>query len=331
MFSYSYGFSQIINFPDANFKARLLLSDGVNGFACIGSAVAGCLPGPIDVNQNGEIEVAEAQNVAILYLQYANISDLIGIEYFINLEYLYCNNNTLTSIDLSQLTNLKRLGVQSNQLTAIDISNQAAMEIFFCIGNQITSLDFSNNTALQRVYCNNNLLTSLDFSTNLQFFDLGCRNNPNLTSIKIKNGMQQVFGPDMYQPNTCWDGCPNLTNICADSAEIPDLQSYLASCGINTSGININSACVLGNEAFGNQSIKVFPNPVEGVLTIDLTSSSAEFRKVIVYNVLGETVFEHQLFPLSINEIDVSTLPTGMYMAALQNEYQKSFVKIIKN
>lgn len=82
--------AQIINFPDANFKARLLAANASNGYACVGANSMGCLPGVVDTNGNGEIEVNEAQSVAILTLDDANIINLTGIEYFVNLERLDC-------------------------------------------------------------------------------------------------------------------------------------------------------------------------------------------------------------------------------------------------
>lgn len=322
--------SQIINFPDSNFKARLLAANASNGYACIGATSIGCIPGIIDINGNGEIEVSEAETVAILSVSSANISDLTGIEYFTNLERLNCIFNNLTTINISTLTKLKYLGVRRNFLTTIDLTNQVSLETLFCpenlissldisyqpllkslfcSTNQISSIDFSNNPLLERVYCGGNLLTNLDFSSNPAFFDLGCRNNPNLTTIKIKNGTTQVFGPGTYY-NECWDNLPNLNYICADSNEIPALQNFLTGCGV-TQSITIDSDCPLGVKEFTNESFVVHPNPSSG--KVYFSSGAGKITKAWVVNGLGQEVVKPFDCVDDEPSVDLSGLSAGVY------------------
>ncbi len=87
--------AQIVNIPDANFKAKLLEtsenihiaedSDG-NSFK-------------IDANNDGEIQLSEVQNVIALHVPEANISSLEGISSFSNLGWLECSYNQLTSLE----------------------------------------------------------------------------------------------------------------------------------------------------------------------------------------------------------------------------------------
>lgn len=322
--------SQIINFPDANFKNKLL----ANGVACIGSSIAGCVPGPIDINGNGEIEVSEAESVAVLSVSSANISNLSGIEYFTNLEQLNCIFNNLTTINISALTQLKVLNLRRNFLTSIDLTNQTLLETLsfpenlittldvshqpllkslFCNTNQLNGLDFSNNPLLERVYCGGNLLTVLDFSNNPTFFDLGCRNNPNLTTIKIRNGITQLFAPNTWF-NECWNNIPNLNYICADSSEINALQSFLAGCGV-TQAITIDSACPLSVNDYDLNSLTVYPNPSDGVFQVDFTSlvPSAEVA-FSVYDILGKKLFEKKVtFNDTGFEVNLVDYPKGVY------------------
>ncbi len=80
---------QIVNIPDANFKNALLNYNP-----------------PIDTNGDGEIQVSEAEVVSFLNVQNKNISDMTGIEAFINLISLTCTYNSITSLDVSQSTSL---------------------------------------------------------------------------------------------------------------------------------------------------------------------------------------------------------------------------------
>lgn len=325
--------SQVINFPDANFKNKLLTV----GYACIGESMDNCFfGGSIDSNNNGEIEVSEAEAVAILQLSSANISDLTGIEYFTNLERLDCAfNSNLTSINLSQLTSLKmlqlrnnqlsslnlsglnqleELSCQNNQLTSLDISEQTQLKLLLCEGNQISSLNFSNNPALQRVYCGNNLLTTLDFGANSQLFDLGCRNNPNLSSVNIKNGMTHLFGAGTLY-NQCWNNLPNLNYICADNDEISALQSFLTGCEV-TQNVTIDSNCPLGVNEFNNESFVVYPNPSSGIVSINTTGGTV--KRVRVLNGLGQEVLPMMDLVEDNTVVDLSGLMVGVYWMVLE-------------
>ena len=61
---------------------------------------------------------------------------------------LYCENNLLTSLDLSANTSLYYLFCGGNLLTSLDPSGLSALTFLYCGGNQLGSLDISSNTLL---------------------------------------------------------------------------------------------------------------------------------------------------------------------------------------
>ena len=63
-----------------------------------------------------------------------NISDLTGIEAFVNLKSLNCFDNQLTSLDVSSNTALKRLICSRNQLK--ECSHNTALIRLDCINSQ---------------------------------------------------------------------------------------------------------------------------------------------------------------------------------------------------
>ncbi|MGE0637851.1 MAG: leucine-rich repeat domain-containing protein, partial [Bacteroidia bacterium] len=161
------GVCQVVNIPDANFKA-ILLND-------------------IIINTNGDSEIQTEEAAALsgsLYLSSANISDLTGIEAFTGLTDLKCSNNQLTSLDLSANTALTQLRCENNQLTNLNVSANTALTELKCYNNLLTSLDVSGATALIYLNCWNNQLTSLDVSTNAALTDLNCASNQ-LTSLDV--------------------------------------------------------------------------------------------------------------------------------------------------
>ncbi|WP_456439419.1 DUF7619 domain-containing protein [Psychroserpens sp.] len=157
--------AQIINIPDANFK-NALISEGV------------------DINNNGEIEISEAQLITDLFLASGDINSLTGIEYFINLEELNCRSNNLTTLDLTQNTQLQDVNCVNNQLSSIASMTLNSLEDLSLGNNQLSFIDLSGYSNLKTFSIFNNNLTNLDLSQNTQIEILFCGTNP-LTNIDL--------------------------------------------------------------------------------------------------------------------------------------------------
>ena len=65
----------------------------------------------VDTNNDSIISHAEAAAVTFLNVRARNISDLTGIEKFINLETLFCSDNQLLTVDLSTNSELNWLWI----------------------------------------------------------------------------------------------------------------------------------------------------------------------------------------------------------------------------
>ena len=162
-----------LNIPDANFKEYLLKN--------------------CDMDNDGRLtlsDVEEWNKDKYLGKEFSlwkmDIFSLKGIEYFTALKSLKCDENYLTSLDISNNTALTELYCGYNRLTSLDISKNTALTELHCGYNQLTSLDISKNTALTELTCNNNQLTSLDVSNNTALTELYCNNNQ-LTSLDVSN------------------------------------------------------------------------------------------------------------------------------------------------
>lgn len=140
--------AQIVNIPDASFKAYL-----------VGQ--------PLNSNNDSEIQVGEASVFnGSIDCNYLYISDLTGIEAFTSLTYLDCAWNELTSLDVSQNT---------------------ALTLLNCSTNPLTSVDVSQNTALTQLVCEGNLLQCLNVKNgnNSNLWYLSAYNNTNLNCIEV--------------------------------------------------------------------------------------------------------------------------------------------------
>ena len=116
------------------------------------------------------------------------IKTIKGIEHFTALTELWCSDNLLTSLDVSQNTALKILSCYQNKLTSLDVSKNTALLELHCYFNQLTSLDVSKNTALLELHCYSNQLTSLDVSKNIALTTLYCGCNQ-LTSLDVSRNI----------------------------------------------------------------------------------------------------------------------------------------------
>ncbi len=314
LFLQVFGFSQIINIPDINFKNKLLQAD-------INNNIAGFIK--IDLNNNGEIEQSEALNVTYLFLITSNISSLDGIEYFNNLQSLGCHYNSITNLNLSSLNQLINLRCDFNNMSSLNINGLANLQSLICSNNQIANLTFNGLNNLNTILCNNNLITTLDFSNNPSLTKLNCSNN-NLASINLKNGISHDFSNVNF--NDCWKtGNPNLATICVDASELASVQNHLNNCG-SAQTINITSNCGLGNEEFAVNKVVLYPNPTNNFVT--LHNEGAFFTTVVIYNYLGQELKRFSVID-EVVEIDLSNFNSGIYFFNLLGE-KNEIVKIVK-
>jgi hypothetical protein len=136
---------------------------------------------------SGVIYDMDVEGITRLDVSGRDIASLDGIEHFTALEYLYCYDNLLTTLDVSNNTALVYLDSRENQLTALNVSNNPSLRTLHCENNQLISLDVSNNPALEDLWCRYNKLTALNVSTNTALTDLYCGNNQLATLDVSKN------------------------------------------------------------------------------------------------------------------------------------------------
>ncbi|MFC7773672.1 DUF7619 domain-containing protein [Flavobacterium sp. GCM10027622] len=165
--------AQIIDIPDVNFKNALVNSN------CIDSDGDNSFDSDADTNNDGEIQLSEALVVTKLNLNYRGITDLTGINNFINLVYLNCTSNVnLTTVSISNLSSLEILDLGGNlELTNLNLSNLNSLNSLDCAWTNIGTLDLTNLMNLKKFNCYAGQLTSLNIAnlSNLEELNLvGC-------------------------------------------------------------------------------------------------------------------------------------------------------------
>ena len=138
-----------------------------------------------DKDDDTFLDTAEREAVKEINVANKNISNLYGIQFFPNLEKLDCDQNDLSSLDVSQNPALKYLYCEQNNLSSLDVSSNSALKYLHCTQNNLSSLDVSQNPALEYLLCAQNKLTSLDVSKNGALKLLNCKNNQ-LTNLNVE-------------------------------------------------------------------------------------------------------------------------------------------------
>ena len=91
------------------------------------------------------------------------------------------------------------------------------------------------------------------------------------------------------------------------------------------------SPLVTGVESWEiNNSISVYPNPSTGIFTLSFPSSITHLpSSITIYNTIGEKVFNQQFNNLTIQQIDLTSQPKGIYFIKIIAEDKSYSQKII--
>jgi len=185
-------FAQYTSIPDPVFEQKLI-DLGIDTDATLnGQVLNSDILDVHSLNLNGGVQV---------------IQDLTGIEGFVHLDTLICNNHEIDQIDFSANTQLKFLDLYHAGLQSLDVSALTQLEYLNCSNelasdyvsetfNYITNLDLSQNVQLKELYANANGLTNISWpvSANLEHIQIM---ESSLTDIDLCSlpGLQRLEMP----------------------------------------------------------------------------------------------------------------------------------------
>lgn len=335
---------QIVNIPDSNFK-NALIDAGV------------------DTNNDGEIQVSEAEAVVSLNVSFKDIQSMEGIQSFVNMEVLHCSNNQISSLDLSQNVNLQWLRCGGNQLSYLDVTQNLNLINLWCDNNELSDLDITQNLNLESLWCWNNPLGSIDVSQNLNLEDLACSNtqlndldvtqNINLENLDCPNN--QLIDLNLSANINLQDlGCDNnqLVNLYINNGNNHNLQRMISTGNADLTCIQVDDEnaprpecdgfpltgwcidpwssysedCSIGIAEIKSAEVAIYPNPTTDKVFVE---ANAQLESVRVFDLWGRKVLE--TFPRTERtELNFSTLKAGIYMAVISSEGKRTVKKIVK-
>lgn len=159
-----------------------------------------------DKDGNNYLSEFEISLADYLFLDDMPISDLTGIEYFTELDFLDCSNTSLVSINLSHLPKLEDVFLSDcERLSSITISDCESLNYLNFSDSKVTLIDIVNCPGLVTLSCENCLLTTLEL--------VGC---PKLEAL-FCNDCSQLASLDL-------SGCVSLQNLDCSNCDLAYLN-----------------------------------------------------------------------------------------------------------
>lgn len=190
--------AQVVQFADPNFKQALINKK-------------------IDTNNDGEIQLSEAQKVTKLYLENVPFSSMEGIRSFTNLAEFGTYKNKIRQVDLHNMASLKRLYLIGGDIESLNIKGCSNLEHLSMIGNKLTDIDFTSFKKLTELSLSYNLLSKIEII-----------NFPELQAVNLADNKISSFRIE---------GCPKLQSLLIrknnisgnlDLTSFPELRTFSA-------------------------------------------------------------------------------------------------------
>ncbi len=275
------------NFPDPVFRSVVAASD-------------------IDRDGNGILDENEIALTTNIYCEGMGVRSVQGVEYFTALQGLWCKDNAIESMDLSNNKNIHGVWCSGNRFTSLDFSANPELEWVYCYDCNLTYLNVSNNPKLAYLECNTNPLGTLDVTHNPVLEHLTC-GTCELTSLDVSKN-------------------PKLSHLDA-------FQNHLTTLDV-TNNPKMKRLDIWNNPGLG--SIDVSKNPglqyyncaYNGVTSMDV-SNNTELQKLICsYNSISSLDLSHnpKLFYLDcacnkISALDLSKNTEIHFLQAFTNSF----------
>lgn len=256
---------------------------------------------------NGQLLTADASTITDLTIispevnnEIQYISNLTGLEAFVNLENLTVNSTMATTLNVSGFPFLKRLNCVDNMLTSLDVSNNPLLEYLNITSagdvypmNEIRSIDLSNNPNINQLIAIGSFIT------------INLRNGNNNPNMNINISAMVMSNEDFINGHTCIevdDATAAVNNEAPYSGWTVrhQNQSYL-----------FVASCMAGTEDHVQKRLTIYPNPASNILHISQQGTSA-IDSVVLFDISGRQVREFT--NISEEGISVSNLERGIYL-----------------
>lgn len=231
---------------------------------------------------------------------------------------------SFNSYNGSLKTNVVRLsptGAVDN--TFLIIPNRAIKDIeynpidnSYFVSGEFTSVNSISKNRLIKIDANGNLINSFNIGSGTEHSILPSHNS--VRSLKMQSDGKLIIGGyfDTYNQISA----TNITRI------------YPGIAGSQLKGSSLLYQSEPEIDFNFEDNLVIYPNPSKDIFNINLSQTSDLYDKIIVHNLLGEVLYEGTLISKENNQLNLTTLPSGYYIAKIfnsKNNIYKQF-KLIK-
>jgi hypothetical protein len=154
-------------------------------------------------------------------------------------------------------------------------------------------------------------------------------NGTNASGAVVPDGTYKVFIESTYcNPEPAFGTHCYLVNYTFTKGAVADHQTPAGDA--NFSAITLNWVPAVGvDNVSTNQDINIFPNPSNGIITVDYKDATS----IKLENILGEVIYSEEIKKAGAGSktIDLSQYSNGTYFVVLQNAGKELKYKILLN
>lgn len=212
-----------------------------------------------------------------------------------------------------------------------DNPNGFKTELFLNDGNGNFTLNNTNNL-LGQIDFPSVVLTDINNDNTLDLITMG-RIEMDPANYATYLYLNDGLGNFTLTPNTPFTGHSNGKISIADVDNDGDKDVLITGYSGFDNGVAklyLNNTADLSTEEKNLKKFKIYPNPVNDVLNIELLSDDP-ISNFNIYNVQGRMILKNNQVTLPITSIDVSLLESGIYILFLKNNQSETHkIKFIK-
>ena len=188
-----------------------------------------------------------------------------------------------------------------------------------------------------------------EYTDEVVYVRLGENENGEFTIVLTGiNGEKSFYDKPLVPKATFFNDFPNVyKNFIVSKYSAYSYSTYQPKLGLVKSGFMTDGGsgyyellgCRINNIVYGelnsiNESqnpinLKIYPNPVQDILKIDLSEKTEE-STLSIFNTNGQLVFERTGLE-KMNSIDLTGFPSGIYILQISTKADKKTYKFVKN
>lgn len=241
------------------------------------------------------LPVALPPNLVYLHCGFSQLTSLPVLPS--TLQYLMCPVSHLTSLPVLP-NSLTTMNVAFNQLTSLPALPQSLTNITASY-NQLTSLPVLPS-AIFALWCDNNQISCLPYLPNTLVDTIALKLKPGNSFTCLPNYVPAMNGTALLSYPICIPGNPNNCPSFTGMDEVED-----------------------------NSQLAVFPNPGNGIYSVNFRNHNSSYKTMEVFNTVGKQILIAKNFSNSA-VLDLSAQPDGIYFLHFTDGNNSITQKIVK-